>query len=194
MKHKKQRRFQLPRLSFRIKVVLGVIAALILITVVTVVIIRLQAGKGNTEADDQYQQIIREAEADGRLRNQAKAEISKGNEAAADEVYQQAIVKERDVNKKIELYIDLANVLYDTGRPYDAIDTVKKAEALSDDKFLAADWLSRAYESQDDYVSAIKYYKLAGQSVASPQNEYLFEKSYYDREVARVMRLQGRGN
>jgi tetratricopeptide (TPR) repeat protein len=128
---------------------------------------------------------------DGKLREKAKEELKSSSPEKAGVVYQQAADNTADVNRKVELYVELANVYYDAGKSSDAIDSAKKALDLTNDKFLAADWLSRAYEDQKNYPEAIKYYQLAGEWVLSPQNELRFDKGYYDKQITRVQALQG---
>lgn len=128
---------------------------------------------------------------DGKLRDQATEELEKNNNTArAAELYDQAIQDAKEVRRKIELYLDLANTYYSAGKIEEALAAGKKAEAQSSDKFLAADWLGRAYEDQKQYPEAIAYYQLAQKSVSSPQNEFQFDKGYYDRAIARAKQSQ----
>ncbi|MFZ1360908.1 MAG: hypothetical protein WAS27_02700, partial [Candidatus Saccharimonadales bacterium] len=133
---------------------------------------------------------VQRAKDDGRLRSQAEEELRNDNIAKAGAVYEDAIGNTRETNRKIELYLDLANLYYNAGKVPEALEAGEKAEAVSGDKFLAADWLGRAYEGQKDYIKAATYYRVAGESVASSQNVYQFDKEHYDKAVARVTELQ----
>lgn len=126
---------------------------------------------------------------DGKLRAEAKEQIDKNDTQKADQVYQAAIASETEVNRKIQLYVDLANVYYDAGKQDEAIATAQRAFKLSSDKYLAADWLARAYEDRKEYASALEYLKIARDSTKSSQNVAILDVAYYDSEIARVTKL-----
>ena len=169
---------------------------IVVLAVVSFGILQLVAGindKKDVSPEEKKitEQSVKRAKEDGELQTKAKEEIKNNDVIKAGEVYQEIVDRTDEVNRKIELYVDLANVYYDSGKTKEAIEAAKKAEALSSDRFLAADWLSRAYEDQKEYANALKYYVIARDSVASVQNEYQFDKAYYDGEIARVTKLQG---
>lgn len=131
----------------------------------------------------------------GKLRDEAKKQLANNDTAKAEKVYQDAIASESEVNQKIQLYVDLANVYYDAGKQDEAIQTAEKALKLSSDKYLASDWLARAYEDRGEYSKALDYLKVAKEFTKSPQNVAILDVSYYDAEIARVTTLiQGGAN
>lgn len=130
-----------------------------------------------------------QADRDGHLRDTAAAEAQKGDVGKVDELYAQAIAGENTAARKIQLYVDQSGVLYAAGKYSEAFEAARQAEGLGGDQFLVADWLSRIYEDQKDYVTAAKYYRLAGQWAGSPQNQTGITKAMYDKEAERVEKL-----
>lgn len=185
--------------QFKNKVLLFAAAGVMIVTVLGVIgyfSYRSLHGKNDepTAVDQKaVDQAVSQADKSGKLRDEAQAQIQKNDAAKAGEIYKTAIDAEAEVDKKIGLYIDLANTYYSAGKLDDAIVAAKRAEGLSSDKFLAADWLSRAYKVKKEYTTAIEYYTIARDSVDSPQNVYKFDKSYYDDEIATVRKLQEEG-
>lgn len=145
--------------------------------------------EGKTEPQATVDARVAQAEQDGKLRDTATAEAEKGDVKKVEQLYAQAIASESDTIRKIQLYVDQSGVLYAAGKYAEAFEAAKQAEGLSSDKFLAADWLSRLYEDQKDYVNAAKYYRLAGQWASSPQNQTGITKATYDKEAERVSKL-----
>jgi tetratricopeptide (TPR) repeat protein len=143
-----------------------------------------------TDTQAQTEANVARSKRDGQLHDNAAESAKKGDTAKVAQLYDEAVANESDINRKVQLYVDQSNVLYTAGRFAEAFEAAKKAEGLSKDKFVAADWLSRIYEDQKDYVNAAKYYTLAGQWATSPQNVYKLTKVYYDREAARVTALE----
>ncbi|RYZ87005.1 MAG: hypothetical protein EOP06_13465 [Proteobacteria bacterium] len=176
-------------------IIASVVVAAALVMIGAIVGVRLflqsQGEVASPEVREQVEKSIKIEEDKAIVRDQAQAEIEKGDIAKAGDVYKKKIDGEEDVVQKIQLYIDLANTYYGAGKVDAAIAAAQQASDLSSDKFLAADWLSRAYESKGEYSTAIRYYEIAGNSVASPQNDFMFDKAYYDRQIARVKKLQG---
>ncbi len=143
-----------------------------------------------TEAEKKaHKEHVEQVERDGAVRDSARDAIKDGDLAAAAEVYDNEIKTETDTVRKIQLYIDQSASLYDAGNAKEAIAVAKKAEPLSDDKFLVADWLSRIYEDQKQYALAATYYTLAGKWSDSSTNEAKLDKAYYDAEATRVGKL-----
>lgn len=134
---------------------------------------------------------VKQIERDGAIRNAAEKALEKGNATRANEVYQSAIAAETSAVRKIQLTIDQSRVLYAAGRYDEAIKTAQDAEALSDDKYLVADWLSRLFDDQKKYTQAAHYYTLAGEWVKSPNNEAKLTKKHYDNAAARMLALAG---
>ncbi|RYX79517.1 hypothetical protein EON76_02250 [bacterium] len=183
--------------EFKNKMLLFAVGGVLIVTLVGVIgyfaYQSLQGRKDEPNVIDQkaVDEAVSQAGKNGKLRDEAQAQIQKNDTAKAGEIYKTAIDAEAEVNKKIELYIDLANTYYSAGKLDDAIVAAKRAESLSSDKFLAADWLSRAYKVKKEYTTAIEYYTIAGNSVDSPQNVYKFDKAYYDEEIATVKKIEG---
>lgn len=133
---------------------------------------------------------VKQSKIDGALRDDARAAIRSGDGETADELYTKAIAAEKDTERKVRLYIDQSALLYGTGSPEEAIKVALEAEAITDDKYLTADWLSRLYEDQKMYDKAIEYYNLAGEWADSPTNLAKLDKAYYDNQVKRVKKLE----
>lgn len=176
-------------------IIVSVVVGVALVMVGAIIGVRLyMQSRGEVVPDDvraQVEKSIKIEDDKAVVRDQAQSEIEKGNVAQAGDIYQKKIDTQDDVVQKIQLYIDLANTYYGAGKVDEAIAAAQEASNLSTDKFLAADWLSRAYESKGEYATAIRYYEIAGKSVASPQNGFMFDKAYYDRQIDRVKKLQG---
>ena len=136
----------------------------------------------------------KQLKADGDLQQKAAAEIKKNDPAQADQLYKKAIDGEASVARKVQLYVDQSSVYYGAARYTEALATGKKAEAITTDKFVIADWLSRLYEDQKDYKNAAVYYKLAGESVQSSENHTGLKKPYYDQKTADMTALIGKAS
>lgn len=167
---------------------------IVAVVVVTAILWFAQSNKEGTSVlsdaqKKETEQRVKQSERDGAIRDAARDAIKEGNTASAAEVYANEIKAETDTVRKIELYIDQSASLYDAGYAKESIAVAKKAEPLSDDKFLVADWLSRLYEDQKQYALAATYYKLAGKWSDSPTNEAKLDKAYYDAEATRVGEL-----
>lgn len=147
-------------------------------------------------SSDQQSKIeasVAQAQKDGNLRDNAEAEVKKGDTTKAAQLYSTAIADETDAVRKVQLYIDQSGVLYAAGKYPEAFTAAKQAETLTQDKFLVADWLSRLYEDQKDYKDAAAYYILAGQWATSPENKTALTKAYYDAQAARMDQLAAGG-
>lgn len=131
----------------------------------------------------------KQAEADGKLQETASKSIQSKDLVGADNVYQEAVKGEATAERKTLLYIDLSGLYYKAGLFKEAFATAEKADQINPDKFLMADWLSRLYEDQKNYVKAAEYYTLAGKWATSPQNKTAIGKSYYDDKAAEMARL-----
>lgn len=181
--------------QFRMKLVIMVGGLLIVLAIgIGVLVWFLQNNRASeptakTETDETVSARVARADEDGKLRDTAAAEAQKGDTKKVGQLYAQAIASESDTVRKIQLYVDQSGVLYTAGKYPEAFEAAKQAEGLSNDKFLAADWLSRIYEDQKDYVNAAKYYRLAGQWADSAQNQTGITKATYDEEANRVSKL-----
>ena len=179
-------------------IIVGGVTALLLVAGIIAFVMLLQKddrGELTEEATPEEQAdidaAVKRTKDAGKLSEQAEAELkATGDPEKAAAVYERAVADTAEVERKIELYIDLAKVYHRSGNVEEAVKAAKKAEGLSSDKFLAADWLGRMYEHEKDYANAATYYKIAGTMVASPQNVYNFDKERYDAAVDRVTRLQ----
>lgn len=136
--------------------------------------------------DDKVAQIKRE----GVIHNKALAAIKDGDIAKANDIYASEIASEPDTVRKIQLYISQSQLLYDTGNANKAIKVALQAESVSTDKYLAADWLARMYADQKQYANAARYYTLAGKWAASPTNEALLSKAYYDSQATHAAAME----
>jgi len=136
------------------------------------------------------QALVAQAKRDSAIHDSAQAAISNRDVAGAEKVYADEIASVKETTRKVQLYIAQSGLLYDNGDPKAAIAAAKAAEAISDDKFLIADWLSRIYEDQKQYALAAQYYTLAGQWATSPTNLTALDKAYYDQQAARVTELE----
>lgn len=139
---------------------------------------------GLTTQEAYAEASARVAEQDGQVRDQARQAVAAGDLSKTDQIYQTAINSETTTIRKIQLLIDESGVLYESGKYTDAVQTAKKAETLSDDKYLVADWLSRLYEDRHEYSLAAEYYRLASKWANSPMNKTGLTKSYYDDKAA----------
>jgi tetratricopeptide (TPR) repeat protein len=171
-------------------------ASIVIVLVVVVVLIsKLKPVNDESSLDvsqaAQTKVVVKQTQRDGAIRDAAQQALDQGNTAKASEVYKNAIEAETTTTRKIQLTIDESGVLYAAGKYDEAIKVAQDAEALSDDKFLIADWLSRLFEDQKNYQQAAHYYTLAGQWAKSPNNLAKLSKSYYDSEAARVTALTG---
>ncbi len=143
----------------------------------------------DTSVDDKQRQA--RTKQDNDLRESATEAIKKGDMSSVDTLYRQAIDDASDVTRKVQLYINQSSILYDAGQPEAAIAAAEKAASVSKDQFLVADWLSRIYEDQKEYVKAAEYYTLAGKWADSETNQTALTKTYYDEQAARVKALGG---
>lgn len=193
---KKTQRERQERRRFKKLAIIALLVGLVLVGCVAALLFYVNGsgtkpeGAENDKDNQQIENDIALSKKDEALKNNAEKSIKNGDTTGADQLYQEAIDNEQVVARKIQLYIDLANAYYDSGKQDQAIETVKRAMSLSTDQFLAADWLSRAYEDRKEYTDAIKYYQIAKDSVASTQNQYNFDAGYYDRQITRVKNLQ----
>lgn len=132
---------------------------------------------------------VKQANADGKLRDEAAAQIKGKKTSVADKLYQEAIDAEGSTERKTRLYLDLSGVYYAAEQYKEAFEAAEKAESLNPDKFLVADWLSRLYEDQKNYTKAAEYYTLAGQWVSSKENKTALDKQYFDGKAAEMKKL-----
>ncbi len=181
--------------QYKKPVLIGVVALVVFGILVTVAALLSQ---NNSEDGSVYtQQEIedrdaRKAESEryGALINSANDALDKGDTSGADKVYEEAIESEQDVVRKILLYKDQSQVLYNNGKFQQAIDIMKEADKLSEDKFIVADWLSRLYEDQKNYKQAEKYYRLAAEWADSETNTAKISKEYLEKQADRVAKLR----
>lgn len=131
----------------------------------------------------------KQAEADGKLQETASKNIQAKNFVEAEKVYQEAAKGEATAERKTLLYIDLSGLYYKAGLFKEAFAAAEKADQINPDKFLMADWLSRLYEDQKNYVKAAEYYTLAGKWATSPQNKTAIGKTYYEGKATEMTKL-----
>lgn len=168
------------------------VAAIIAITVLVIWLNQPKNGEPGASGDKtQIDASIKQAEKDGKLREEAAAKIKGNSTADANDLYQEAIDAEASAERKTRLYIDLSGVYYAAGKYKEAFDIMDKADEVNPDKFLLADWLSRLYEDQKNYLKAAEYYKLAGEWTTSKQNITALDKSYFEGKAAEMTKLAG---
>lgn len=131
--------------------------------------------------------------ADGKLRDESASAIASGDAQKVAQLYDEAVKRESDTARKIQLYVDQSAVLYEAGRFDDAVAVVKQSEALSTDRFLTADWLSRLYEDHKDYTTAAEYYRVAAEWAHSDTNRTGITKQQFEAEAKRVEILRKQG-
>lgn len=194
-KHKNKRKISFV-FSYRTRIVLGVFAIVVVVGALLAVVLLLARPQDDTvsmlTADEQASRDkrIRQGERDAAIREDASQAAQNGDTEGVIKAYESAIDSEEETARKVQLYIDQSEVFYDVGGVENAIESAKKAETLTDDKYLIADWLSRVYEDQGRYQLAAEYYKLAGEWADSPTNKTGLDKAYYDAQAARVAGLQ----
>lgn len=150
--------------------------------------------RAEEEPEEMAKARIAQTEQDGKLRDSASKEVASGNVSGAEKLYEDAIAKEAESTRKIELAIDQSEVLYAAGKYSEAIAVAKKAEGVSEQKFLIADWLARVYEDQKQYNLSAEYYRLAAKSAGSPQNQTGITSDMYEKEALRVLGLKKEAN
>jgi len=138
---------------------------------------------------EKAEQDAKRAEQDGKLQETASKDIQAKNVANAEKVYQEAISGEATAERKTLLYIDLSGLYYKAGLFKEAFAAAEKADQINPDKFLMADWLSRLYEDQENYVKAAEYYRLAGKWATSPQNKTAIGKTYFEDKADEMTKL-----
>lgn len=193
MSKKTKRERQERQLKFKLGIAAGI--SLVVIGSIVLIILFLRQNSDTTPEPNTIDEAaidaaVSAADKSGKLRDQAQSEIEKNDFSKAEDLYKTAVESESEVNKRVKLYIDLANAYYGAGKLDEAIAAALRAESASSDKFLAADWLARAYKVKGEYDKSLKYYELAMNSVNSTQNEYKFDKAYYEEDIATVKRLQ----
>ncbi len=172
--------------------VITVIALVILSIIAWMLMRQPHANEPEVTTDKgQIEASVKQAEKDGKLREEATAKIKSNSTADANDLYQQAIDAEATAERKTRLYIDLSSVYYAAGKYKEAFDIMDKADEINPDKFLLADWLSRLYEDQKNYPKAAQYYKLAGEWAGSKQNITALDKNYFDSKAAEMETLVG---
>lgn len=196
-KNKKKRGLSSINLSARTKVVIAaVVAVLIVLGIVTTVLIVLanktkpvdDAPKGPLTAEQKRQAQEQQAKDLLAVIVTAQSAMERGDSAKVASIYENELKQTTDTTRKIRLLVDESRVFAYGGKYDKAIKAAKDAEALSSDKYLAAEQLANVYELSKQYALAAQYYTLAGQSVGSENNLGGFSKAYYDKkaEVARA--------
>jgi tetratricopeptide (TPR) repeat protein len=194
-KKKKRRLLQLSPETKRIALLAVGIAVIIGVLATVLILINQPRTEDNgiTLTDEQkkvQEQNVNQATREGALRDDAAAALKKGNAEEANKIYEQAIESESDTARKVSLYLQQSGVYYDQDKVKEAIAVAKKAETISDDKFLVADWLSRIYEDQKQYKLSAQYYNLAADWADSPTNKTGLGEDFYRDEASRVASLE----
>lgn len=155
---------------------------------------QLQPGEGELSEEEKrevaaFQQKKSE---DIAFRDEVNKALESDDASALGGVKEQ-IDQEAEAARKVELYVELSNVYFDQGMVDESLAAAKQAEEASEDKFLVADWLSRVYEYQHDYASAIRYYTMAAEHASSPQNYTGLDAEHFRGEAKRVQALLDKG-
>lgn len=172
----------------------GVIAAVICVAIVVFVVGQqrnAEPGGATKEEREAAEASAKQAEADGALREKARSALLVNDTATAEKIYEDAANKAANDTQKVQLYIDLSAVYYAQKRYNEAFLAGKKAETMSSDRFLVADWLSRLYEDQKMYKEAAEQYEAASKQAASPQNVTGLNAAYYLRKAGEMRQLGG---
>jgi tetratricopeptide (TPR) repeat protein len=176
-------------------ILVGVVGAAIVVVMILVWWVWLRphpaTEQGPANDKSQIEASVKQAEQDGKLREEAAAKIKGNSTADANDLYQQAVDAAASAERKTRLYIDLSGVYYAAGKYQEAFDVMDKANDVNPDKFLIADWLSRLYEDQKNYAKAAEYYALASKWADSKQNITGLDKAYYDSKAAAMAALAG---
>lgn len=192
---KKKRNRRLKKLINRAKLPFAAVSGIliVLVALITVTILVLQsANDDSTGLTAEQKSELAKKKGDERARavsGYALEAYEKGDTSNANEVFKEAIESEKDIEQKIRLYLDQSALLYSKGKTKEAIAVAKRAEPLSEDKFLVADWLARLYEDQKEYKLAEKYYRLAAEWAHSDTNRAAMSKEYYERRAVQVAAL-----
>lgn len=188
-------------LSKRTKVVALIVVVFLLIIAVLIYLVDATSKKPDPVSDPdagltaeqkaKRDANVRQAQREGTIRDSAKEALNKGDLGRVTEIYKDAIDAESETAKKVQLYKDKSRVLYDAGRYEEAIAVAREGEAISDDKFLLADWLYQIYAHQRQYAKAAFYAKLAAEWVDSPMNKIGYDADFYNKEAQRMTKLAG---
>lgn len=196
-KNKKKRGLTSINLSARTKVIISVVlTVLVVLGIATTVLVVLanktkpanEAPKGPLTSEQKRQAQEQEAKDLLSIIKTAQSAMERGDSAKVASIYDNELQQTTDATRKIKLLIDESRVFAYGGKYDKATKAAKDAEALSSDKYLAAEQLANLYELNKQYALAAQYYTLAGQSVGSENNLGGFSKAYYDKkaEVARA--------
>ena len=197
-KHKKRfSRLSAVPLRVKVWVIAGVLGVVSIVALVWYLIVINQPQQLD-EIDDLLsasQKIQRDARVEQAQRDEALLEkagdaIKNGDTEAAEDVYKNAIASEKEAERKVQLAIDQARLLYSAGKVADANRVSKEAESYGSDQFLIAEWSSRMYEDQKKYVIAAEYYSLAAKWADSETNKLRYDAQYYKTQAARVIALE----
>ncbi len=199
-KNKKKRGLIAVNLSARTKVIIAAVVAVLVVLGIVIAILVVLANK--TKQADSTVQAPLTAEQKRQAREQeakdllviiveAQSAMERGDSNKVAAIYDAELKQTNDVTRKIRLLVDESRV-YVYGGKYDkAVKAAKDAEALSSDKYLAAEQLAKIYESNKQFALAAQYYTLTGQSVGSENNLGGFTKDYYDKKAAAAKQLAG---
>ena len=175
-----KRRWGLPELTTKAKILFGLVIAFfviaLLVFVATVVLRQLALGGAQDYKLGEMSTDERKKEA----RNVAIQAVESGDITEADGVYKQALDAEPDGAKKVELAIDYSRTLSNGDQKDKAIKVAKDAESYSSDKYRIMDWQARLHAKLGKFDEAKKYYEEAAKLVDSPTNLGKYSKQYYE--------------
>jgi len=195
-----KRRWQLPQLTTKAKIIFGLVLFLFAAALTVYIVTSLMARQAIDDKGYDIGQIRKDLAAKtAEQRRDDTASMVYAAQAAGDskkagDIYMQSIEVETDPTHKVELAIDRADQLFKAKQTAAALAILKEAEAYSDDKYLIAHQLGLFYTLNKQYDKAGEYYLLAGSLVDSPTNVAEYPKAYYDEKAAQLKQLEaGKG-
>mgnify|MGYP000924453601 CR=1 FL=1 len=185
MGKRRERRWRLPELTTKAKVIFGLVVFVFVAAIATFVVTTILRQQSLAGSKTDYGFAKMDAEARQKdARNSAAKALTSGDGNEAEAIYRQAIAVEPDGTKKVLLAIDYSGSLTYSDQSEKALSIANEAEAYSDDKYLIYDWYARLYNSMKRYRDAAEYYEKAGALTSSPTNVGKYSKDYYDERAA----------
>lgn len=187
MGKRRERRWRLPELTTKAKVIFGLVVFVFVAAIATFVVTTILRQQSLAGSKTDYGFAKMDAKARQRSASNATAKaLDSGDDSEAKAAYEQAIAAEPDNTKKVLIAIDYAGSLVYGGRDNEALEVTKEAESYSSDKYLIYDWYANLYLYMKHYDDAINYYRKAGELADSPTNSGGYNKSYYDKRIVDV--------
>jgi uncharacterized protein HemY len=192
-----KRRWQVPQLTTKAKLLVGLVVFLFGGALIVYIVTSTLARQAIDAKGYDIAEIRKELEnktADERRNDTASLTYTaqrSGDRDKATDIYKQAIDVETDPTRKVRLAIDRADQLFKSKQIDAAIQVLKDAENYSDDKYLIAHQLGAFYMYSKKFSDAERYYTLARSRVDSPTNTARYTKTYYDEKIAELKQSAG---